>query len=448
MLNNKLENIVSSFIGDNKLLNKQATCLVALSGGADSVALLLCLLRLEYKVEAVHCNFHLRGEESDRDEAFCRQLCQDNDVPLHLVHFDTNEYAQLHKVSIEMAARNLRYAYFERLRRDINAQAVCVAHHRDDSVETLLLNLVRGTGLSGLTGIAARNGYVVRPLLCVSRQDIEAWLAGQGQAYVTDSTNLVDDVVRNKLRLNVIPMLEQINPSVKRSIAQTAQRLAEAEAVVDDALLKSATEVCHRDGDAVVIDIPKLMSQPSPHYTFYNILKPFGFSAAQTDMIFTHISAPTGRRFEAGDKVLFFDRGNIVIMPLLEKVKPMRIPDTGLYALPSGGHLRVKSVECDNGFVLPRASNVVALDASRLSFPLTVRPVSEGDRFVPFGMRGSKLLSDFMTDLKLSYAERQGLLVVTSSSGDIAWVVGRRPDNRFRITTNTANAIVLTFEEQ
>ena len=215
---------VKSFIAANSLIPGEMEWkgLVALSGGADSVCLLMICKRLNLNVEAVHCNFRLRGEESDRDEKFCEGLCEREGVPFHRVHFDTRTYAELHGVSIEMAARELRYDYFEQLRRSIQADAILVAHHRDDSVETVLMNLVRGTGIHGLQGIKPKNGNILRPLLCVGRKDIEEWLHTLGQDYVTDSTNLEDDVVRNKIRLNVIPLLQEINPSVSDNISLTA----------------------------------------------------------------------------------------------------------------------------------------------------------------------------------------------------------------------------------
>ena len=188
-------NKVADFIAKQGLLTPEGLHLVAVSGGADSVALLLVLKQLGYHVEAVHCNFHLRGEESDRDETFVKSLCSEQDVILHLTHFDTKEYAAIHQVSIEMAARALRYHYFEQLRQDIGAETVCVAHHRDDAVETLLMNLMRGAGIHGLTGIHSKNGFVVRPLLGVSRDEIEDYLRQQEQSYITDSTNLEPDVL-------------------------------------------------------------------------------------------------------------------------------------------------------------------------------------------------------------------------------------------------------------
>lgn len=200
---------VREYIQDQHLLTStKELYLVALSGGADSVALLLSLRALGYQVEACHCNFHLRGEESNRDEQFCVKLCERLAIPLHRIHFDTRSYATLHKESIELAARNLRYRYFEQLRQDMNAEGICVAHHRDDSVETVLINLVRGTGINGLTGISSRNGNILRPLLCVNKEEILAYLEEKNESYITDSSNLVDDVVRNKIRLRILPLLK------------------------------------------------------------------------------------------------------------------------------------------------------------------------------------------------------------------------------------------------
>ena len=242
---------VDAYIKKYKLLKYSDLYFVALSGGADSVALLLLLKEHGFNVHAAHCNFRLRGAESDRDEAFCVELCRGLGVELHRVHFDTRAYADLHKVSIEMAARELRYGWFAQLCKDLGAAGVCVAHHRDDSVETVLLNLVRGTGLRGLTGIKPLTSHgdrpslsqtshgvcppvrLVRPLLCVSRAEIEAFLAERGQKYVTDSTNLEADVLRNKIRLQVLPMLRELNPAVSENIQRTAENLAEAQEVLD-----------------------------------------------------------------------------------------------------------------------------------------------------------------------------------------------------------------------
>ena len=218
---------VQRFIEEKDLFNLQDKVLVALSGGADSVALLRVLLSLGYTCECTHCNFHLRGLESDRDESFVRQLCEEHSISLHVTHFDTSAYAKEHHLSIEMAARELRYEWFEHIRKEIEASVIAVAHHRDDSVETFLLNLMRGAGINGLKGIPVKNGYIVRPLLSISRDVILDYLQAINQGYVTDSTNLEDEYMRNKIRLNILPLMKEVNPSVMETIQETTFRLSE-----------------------------------------------------------------------------------------------------------------------------------------------------------------------------------------------------------------------------
>lgn len=448
---------VKDFIRSRKLLVGSGRYLVALSGGADSVALLLLLSQLHYRVEAVHCNFHLRGEESDRDERFCRQLCDNHHIPFHLIHFDTHAYAELHKVSIEMAARELRYRYFEQLRQDIGADDICVAHHRDDQVETVLINLVRGTGLHGLTGIAPRRGNIVRPLLCVGRADIEAWLRGLGQDFVTDSTNLVDNVTRNKFRLNIIPQLRSINPSVSESIAATASRLAEAERVFDQALAEGRKRVVEKqsvvtssEADFIPfrISIDRLLQEPSPEYLLFSILQPVGFTSAQVESVFTGLLSETGREWHTTTAQMLLDRGFLLVEPLERQVsRSMRIPEEGLYVISPRERLRIRVVPCDEHFQIVRDKRVACLDADLVNFSLSVRRVETGDRFIPFGMKGSKLVSDYLTDRKFSLFDKRRQRVVTDADGKIVWLLAERPDNRFRITDDTRKCLIISLEE-
>lgn len=235
------------YIEKYRLLSEDRPVLVGLSGGADSVALLGVLVRLGYPCIALHCNFHLRGEESDRDEAFACEFAESLEVPFHKIDFDTISYAGEKHLSIEMAARELRYAWFEEMRERQGGQAIAVAHHRDDNVETVLMNLIRGTGIRGMSGIRPRNGFIVRPLLCVSREDILAWLADQGYAYMVDSTNLSDAYTRNFIRLNVLPLLEEINPSARNTIARSAEHLSAAETIYIYVLEQARKEVVVSD---------------------------------------------------------------------------------------------------------------------------------------------------------------------------------------------------------
>lgn len=430
---------------------------VALSGGADSVALLRVLLSLGYRVEAAHCNFKLRGEESLRDERFCAELCARLGVPLHLIHFDTLDYAALHKVSVEMAARDLRYRYFEQLRRDLGAADICVAHHRDDQVETVLLNLVRGTGLMGLQGMQPRHGHILRPLLGVSRGQVVDYLAGLGQDYVTDSTNLCDDVQRNKLRLNIIPQLETLNPAVKDNICRMTENLREVALVVQEATERSVQAVSRADG---TIDLALVARQPSPMYLLWEMLAPRGFNRAQVTEMATLCDAPgTGegggaRQWQSAEAVAVVERGRLSVVPrrVWQWVQPtLRLPEPGVYVCRAEGadgeataeaRLAVTCVAIPADYAIERSRLVAQIDAALVRFPLTLRPACEGDRFVPLGMRGTKLVSDLLTDAKATVMERRRQLVLTDASGDIIWVVGRRVSGRHALRPGTTTEMI------
>ncbi len=426
---------IDSYVKKHKLLDNSKLYLVALSGGADSVALLLLLKDAGYQIHAAHCNFHLRGIESDRDETFCEQLCQEQNIPFHRVHFDTHIYAELHKISIEMAARELRYRWFEELRKDIGAAGICVAHHRDDSVETVLLNLVRGTGLRGLTGIQPRNGYVLRPLLCVSRKEIERYLAERGQCYVTDSTNLEADVQRNKIRLQVLPLLQTLNPAVVENIQRTTEHLAEAQQLLDGIV------AVYKKNKS--LDISELSKYDSSEYIIYEWAKNFGFNGTQVEQM---MEAETGRVFTSTTGYdLLVDRGRLLVEPSLKPLKSMRIPEAGSYKMEDGTRLTVKEKTVDEGFEPSKEPTCATLDASKVEWPLMIRRVEEGDWMIPFGMKGRKLLSDVMTDRKMTVFEKRRQLVVEDGQGNIVWLAGIRTDNRFRVDEGTKTVLELSI---
>ena len=420
---------VKDYIKKHKLLSLSDLYIVALSGGADSVALLLLLDEMGYKVHALHCNFHLRGEESDRDERFCEDLCLKKNIPFHRIHFDTLMYAETHKMSVEMAARELRYRYFEQLRKDIGAEAICVAHHQDDTVETVLLNLVRGTGLRGLTGIQPRNGAILRPLLCVTRTEIEAYLATKQQDYVTDSTNLETDFVRNKIRLQVVPLLRQLNPAVSENIVRTAEHLTETQKVLD------AVVDTYKGSNQ--LDLCALQQVGSAEYIVFEWLKQYSFNGSQVQQV---ISAETGSIFSSptGYEVLK-DRDRLLVEPTIMAFTPIRIPEEGTYVLPDDRRLNVRR---SNPFV-SKDSHEATLDARQVRFPLTVRRVEEGDWMIPYGMTGRKLLSDLMTDLKMSLFDRRRQLVVVDAQGAVVWAIGLRTDHRCRVTDATQEVIAI-----
>ncbi len=424
------------------------TLLVALSGGADSVALLRMLLDKGHKVEAAHCNFHLRGEESDRDEAFCKALCEKLGVKLHIAHFDTKEFAKLRGISIEMAARDLRYRWFSQLAHDTNAAGVCVAHHSDDQVETILLNLLRGTGLKGLLGMRCENGIFLRPLLNMSRMDILEYLKRIGQDFVTDSTNLEDDVQRNKLRLDVIPMLETVTPAAKQNILRMADNLGDIEKVVEQSL-NEALEKCKEHctlGEAY--SMKAIRSYVSPRLLLWNILSPLGFNRAQTEEVLS--STQGGKTWTSTDHVAAISNDKLFVYSSEEWNKPLpmlRIPEEGLYGL-GEQNFRISINEADNCPQPSKDRSIATIDADSVVFPLTVRLANEGDRLSPFGMKGSKLVADYLKDKKVEPIERHRQLVVTSATNDIIWLVGRTIDNNKKITGNTKRIITLRLENR
>ena len=425
---------VERFIQRHGLLTGKRLVLVGLSGGADSVALLGVLVRLGYPCRALHCNFHLRGDESDRDEVFARQFADSLGVPFVKVDFDTRGYAAIHQESIEMAARSLRYRWFEEQRQAFDAEAIAVAHHRDDSVETLLMNLLRGSGIRGLGGIRPRNGQVVRPLLAVSRAEIEEWLQTQGWDYVTDSSNLSDAYTRNFIRLRVLPLLEQLNPAARETIARSAAHLSAAEQLYAYTV-EEARKAVFITADSLSIEA--LMRYPSPETLLYEWLRPLGFSRIVVGELFESLTGLSGKQFYSATHQVLKDRDRLYIAPLQEPSawQPIEIPvATGELTQPL--HLSFQLMERTSDFQLERASDTAYFDAEKLPGRLTLRLPQTGDWFVPFGMRGRKKLSDFFADQKMNRWEklRQPLLCAGES---IVWVVGRRADDRFRVGEET-----------
>lgn len=424
---------IQKYIEDKKLFTLRDKVLVALSGGADSVALLRVLLALGYECEAAHCNFHLRGDESDRDERFVRRLCAEREVTLHVTHFDTESYASAHHISIEMAARELRYNWFEELRHERGLAVIAVAHHRDDSVETFLLNLIRGTGINGLKGIRPHHGNIVRPLLKMSREDIVAYLASLHQDYVTDSTNLQDEYTRNKIRLDILPMLRQLNPSVSETIADTAARLDDVSLVYNEAMEKAKHRVMTEEANEKRIHIARLMEEAAPTALLFEILHPLGFNSAQTGEVMQCLSAQSGKRILSHDWELLRDRDCLIVRPIRK----------GEGETADGKpQLEMKVMDVTPDFVIPRDKHTACLDADKLALPLTVRKWRQGDWFVPFGMKGRKMVSDYLTDCKYSLFQKENQYVVCSGE-DIVWIVEERSDNRYRVTEKTRRVMLI-----
>lgn len=419
---------VRQYIEKYRLLPSGGKVVVGFSGGADSVALLYILHQLDYPCVAAHCNFHLRGEESERDADFARSFADRLGVPFQQIDFDTYAEATKENISIEMAARRLRYDWFEQLRLSEQADAIAVGHHSDDNVETVLLNLMRGTGVKGLTGIPVRNGQVVRPLLAVSKQTILDFLSAENLSFVTDSTNLEDEYTRNKIRLQLLPLMRTINPSVDEAIGRTADHLREVNRIYDASIAASLLQVF--DPSTGEISIPYIKEQPSPESVLYELLKDYGFHRSTVSSVCEALDGLSGKEFLSPGYRLLKDRDRLILTAHSLSSDDELLPPEGsarieVRFLPNSADLRIE-----------KSSDTAYFDADKLHFPLTVRRWVTGDRFVPFGMKGSQKVSDYFSDHKFNRLQKEQTQLLCSGK-DIVWIVGHRTDNRFRVTDRT-----------
>lgn len=402
-----MESRIQTYIRDRHMLSDGGRVLVATSGGADSMVLLYVLHRLGYEVIAAHCNFHLRGEESMRDEQFVRGVCMKWAIRLETTDFATQSYAKEQGVSIEMAARDLRYEWFEKKRAELRCEAIAVAHHMNDQAETVLLNLSRGTGVKGLGGMRPKNGYIVRPLLCCSRKEIEAFAETNSIAYVTDSTNSDTSIKRNAFR----SMLQQASEAEIRHMAETASLMQSYHALLDTLILG------------------KTLDKEAQLPLLYELLSPYGLNASQIENILQALPS-SGKRFEAPEYVATIDHGQLTIQSrqteeeerptIIRSIRP-RMPREHF---PDAEEL------------------MVCLDADRLKEPLTARHWKNGDSFYPItsGKAVRKKLQDFFSDQKFSIDEKNATWLLCSGEGEdesIVWVIGYRIDNRYKVTDQT-----------
>jgi tRNA(Ile)-lysidine synthase len=308
-----MKNKILTYINKENLLNRREKVVVTCSGGADSIFLLHILNKLGFDCIVAHCNFHLRGEESDRDENFVREFCKRENLILHVQHFDTKQFATENKLSIEMAARELRYNWFEEIRKEYNASAIAVAHHSDDSIETILLNLLRGTGLKGICGIRPKNGYIVRPLLCVNRKEIEDYLHEQGIEYIVDSTNLENEYTRNKIRNIVMPILREINPQIDSVMLSNAENFSAAESIYKEVIEKEKSSAVKTTDDSYIVDLRVVEKFTEPFTLLFECLKDFSFHPAT---IKTMLTAEGNTTFKTGKHVARKEKNKIIVKVL------------------------------------------------------------------------------------------------------------------------------------
>ena len=429
-------------------IDEQAGFIVAVSGGADSITLLHILKYLNLNIYALHCNFNLRGKESNMDEQFVKRFCHTYGIALTVKSFDTRGYAEKKGISIEMAARDLRYEWFEKMRQTKKMDYIVLGHHADDLAETLFINICRGTGIRGLTGIQPVNGKLLRPLLPFSRKDIIEYIDKNQLGFRTDSTNLSLDYVRNKIRHQIIPVCKDINPSFLKTVQETCDVMYETNKIYQYGIERLKEEILtHRDGE-ILIDIEKVMASPSPYTLLFETLKPYGFNAAQTDSILKSHDAIPGRHFQAEEYLLTKGRTYWQLFNILEKEDIYGLlADSGVY---NWGEVsfRLEEIPVDENFTLSDNPSIGYFDADKITYPLIVRHWSIGDWFCPLGMkRSKKKLSDLFIDLKFSAKQKKDTLILQSGK-EIIWIAGIRIDDRYKISHSTRNALVISYNVQ
>jgi len=435
---------VQSYIKKHELLVHNKPIIVAVSGGADSVALWHILRTLKYDCVIAHCNFHLRGEESDKDEEFVSRLAEKHTTPIFKISFDTVKYAAENSISIEMAARNLRYEWFHKMLEKLQAQAIAVAHHADDNIETMLMNLIRGTGLRGLTGIPIRNKKVVRPLLDCSRKEIEQYLSHNQLDCVEDSTNKLLDYQRNKVRNAIIPLLEEINPSVRQTLYDSSERFKETYNIYSESIKSISEEIVSSNSENVKIDIEKLKTQVSCKSILFEILHPFGFNSAIIQQIFETLDKTSGKQFFSETHCLLKDRNSLIIHKNKKNEHKTYLISENATEIGEPFEIRLKRMNKTNDFQVSKDNNKIHIDSTKLHFPLKLRKWQKGDVFYPFGSKGKKKISDFFIDKKLSLLEKESCWLLLSEN-EIVWIVGYRTDDRFCITDSTTKVLEISL---
>ena len=429
-------------IDNNLNFLKGKKLLIAISGGLDSVALTHLCKQIKLDISLAHCNFNLRAEESKGDETFVLELAKTLDLEVYIQHFNTKKYAKENKLSIQMAARELRYNWFQELALQLGFDYILTAHHADDTLETFLINLSRGTGLVGLLGIPETNGNIVRPLLKFSRETIEIFAKSENFKWREDSSNTSTKYLRNKLRHEIIPKLKETNSQLLKNLKSTLQHLNDTADIVEEsvnAVLKRAIITINED--EITYAISEFLKLKNPKAYLFEIFKPYGFTAFND--IENLLSAQSGKQVLSTTHRLIKDREHIILAKLDLKQETVVISITNKDKEKStpNGMLFFDKVDA----ISKAALNEIYVDKETLNYPLQVRKWQEGDYFYPLGLNGKKKLSKFFKDEKLSLLNKENCLLLCSNKA-IVWVINYRADQRFKVTQNTKNIIKIVIK--
>ena len=440
-------------------VNPDSLLLLAISGGIDSVVLAQLIARSGFKFEMAHMNFQLRGAESERDELFVRKLAQQLEVKLHVQRVDTNIFATEHKLSVQEAARELRYQWFAELRTDILTAAahenkkhsgcwILTAHQADDNIETLLLHLFRGTGLEGLSGIqpVRKKEALIRPLLPFYKKELAAYAVEQELTFVEDSSNATDHYTRNKLRQHLMPVLQELFPEVAKQLTGNIDRFREGLQIYRTAVQQQIDRITIRQGEELHIPIQS-WKQLNPLSTFtWEIIHPFGFHAAQIPEIIKLLEAETGKFCQSATHRIIRNRKHLVIAPLSDQLPSViSIAENDQTILFSGGTIEQTTIAYER-IPMDTPANEIYISTAELKYPLLLRKWQQGDYFYPLGLNKKKKISKFLIDLKLSITDKEKVFVLTSQD-KIVWVVGLRLDHRFRLQASSGEALHLVHRK-
>ncbi len=431
-------------IDAKKLIRAGQKILLAVSGGIDSMVLLHLFEKSGFDYGVVHCNFQLRGEESDGDEKFVREQVQMHGIPSFFKTFDTQEYARLNGISIEMAARELRYNYFHKIRLKYDYDLIATAHHQDDLIETFFLNLSRKTGIKGLTGIKDKSGNLIRPLLFAGRQEIEAYAAKHYIEYREDSSNNEVVFQRNYLRHKILPLFSELNPAFKKNLLASIDNLRDAENVYISVLKKDKETVVVENDGVIQIDIEKLRTTQFPQLLLLEVLSPLNFNSSVVDEVFHSLEAESGKQFFSKTHRLVKDRDQLFISELKESEEKIYYIEEDDVELFEPFDILVQKADSVNFDIIKR-SNVACIDYDMIQFPLLIRKWKQGDYFQPLGMTGIKKVSDFLIDRKVPLHEKENVWLLCSGK-KIVWIMGLRLDERFKVASDTKKVLVLKIE--
>ena len=453
------------YITDHNLFHKGDHLLVAVSGGADSVVLCDLCHRAGFPFVIAHCNFRLRGEESDRDETFVRGMGKTYQADVLVKHFDTETYASENKVSVQVAARELRYQWFRELTTNTAIQTldtttenvilpelaprhlryILTAHHADDNVETVMMNFFKGTGVTGLRGILPSQGNIIRPLLFAWKEELLYWVAQHRLAFVEDSSNVSDKYTRNYFRNELIPSIQQHFPAVKENLATAIRRYRDAELLYHEAIAHHRKKLLETKGDTLQIAVLKLKKTPAFQTIIYELFKPFGFAAHQAEQVSKLLDSESGRYVQSHTHRVVRNRKWLVITPIVEKESDLLVVEASTKKLEfKPGILQFKQVPLAD-HQMNTAPGKASLDASQVTYPMILRKWKQGDYFYPLGLGKKKKISRFLIDQKLSLPEKENTWVLEMDK-KIIWVINRRIDDRFKVTGSTKMILQVDFD--